>query len=148
MTEVAVFGMATLTSASLVCTSQSHQRSFVAVFQSSRLTRTSLISNKATCRRSPLAKCYRVSCSASDFEEGELVSGVKAGDKLKVKESRVVYHSPKHKVATLQLFGRCCWLASIMAVANNICAWIFFTSIVVTMSISNFHITLIRCTAC
>ena len=26
------------------------------------------------------------------------MKGVKAGDKLKVKESRIVYHSPKHKV--------------------------------------------------
>lgn len=46
-----------------------------------------------------------MSCSASDFEEGELVSGVKAGDKLKVKESRIVYHSPKHKVSPHKDFG-------------------------------------------
>ena len=26
------------------------------------------------------------------------MKGVKAGDRLKVKESRIVYHSPKHKV--------------------------------------------------
>lgn len=39
-------------------------------------------------------------CSAEDFEEGELMKGVKAGDKLKVKESRTVWHSPKHKVIT------------------------------------------------
>ena len=41
----------------------------------------------------------RISCSASDFGEGELIKGIKAGDKLKVKESRVVYHAPKHKVS-------------------------------------------------
>lgn len=40
----------------------------------------------------------RIQCSAEDFEEGELIKGVKAGDKLKVKESRTVWHSPKHKV--------------------------------------------------
>lgn len=38
-----------------------------------------------------------MSCAASDFEEGELIKGVKAGDKVKVKESRIVFHSPKHK---------------------------------------------------
>ena len=41
----------------------------------------------------------RVSCSAGNFEEGELIKGVKAGDKLKVKESRLVYHAPTHKVS-------------------------------------------------
>ena len=45
-----------------------------------------------------------VSASAGDFEEGELVKGVKAGDRLKVKESRIVYHSPKHKVQDLFAF--------------------------------------------
>lgn len=39
----------------------------------------------------------RVSCSAGDFEEGELIKGIKAGDKLKVNASRLVYHAPKHK---------------------------------------------------
>ncbi len=62
----------------------------------------SLSRNQRRCKRAAAGNSYRVSCSASDFEEGELISGVKAGDKLKVKESRIVYHSPKHKVTIAQ----------------------------------------------
>ena len=62
----------------------------------------SRVRNQRSCKRAAAGSIYRVSCSASDFEEGELISGVKAGDKLKVKESRIVYHSPKHKVKIAQ----------------------------------------------
>jgi len=62
----------------------------------------SLVRHQRSCKRAAAGSSYRVSCSASDFEEGELISGVKAGDKLKVKESRIVYHSPKHKVKIAQ----------------------------------------------
>jgi len=62
----------------------------------------SLVRHQRSCKRAAAGSSYRVSCSASDFEEGELISGVKAGDKLKVKESRIVYHSPKHKVTIAQ----------------------------------------------
>ena len=62
----------------------------------------SLVRNQRSCKRAAAGSSYRVSCSASDFEEGELISGVKAGDKLKVKESRIIYHSPKHKVTMAQ----------------------------------------------
>ncbi len=58
----------------------------------------SQLRNQRRCNRAAAGNSYMVSCSGSDFEEGELISGVKAGDKLKVKESRIVYHSPKHKV--------------------------------------------------
>ncbi|KAL0044818.1 hypothetical protein WJX82_010489 [Trebouxia sp. C0006] len=57
----------------------------------------SRVRNQRNCKKAAAGSIYRVSCSASDFEEGELISGVKAGDKLKVKESRIIYHSPKHK---------------------------------------------------
>ena len=55
-------------------------------------------SHSSYSRRPTQRMLHRVSCSAGDFEEGELIKGIKAGDKLKVKESRVVYHAPKHKV--------------------------------------------------
>lgn len=62
----------------------------------------SRVRNQRNCKKAAAGSIYRVSCSASDFEEGELISGVKAGDKLKVKESRIIYHSPKHKVTMAQ----------------------------------------------
>lgn len=69
----------------------------------------SLLRTQRRCKTAAAGNSYRVSCSASDFEEGELISGVKAGDKLKVKESKiVVYHSPKHKVKVAQRHGLDC----------------------------------------
>jgi hypothetical protein len=65
----------------------------------------SRVRNQRSCKRAAAGSIYRVSCSASDFEEGELISGVKAGDKLKVKESRIIYHSPKHKVTKALRLG-------------------------------------------
>ncbi len=76
--------------------------------QSSRRARMSLLRKQRRCKTAAAGNSYRVSCSASDFEEGELISGVKSGDKLKVKESRIVYHSPKHKVKVAQSHGLDC----------------------------------------
>lgn len=56
-------------------------------------------SRSVYCGRPAQPTRQRVSCAAGDFEEGELIKGIKAGDKLKVKESRLVYHAPKHKVS-------------------------------------------------
>ena len=68
-----------------------------------------LVTGHSSYSRRPAPRTlHRVSCSAGDFEEGELIKGIKAGDKLKVKESRVVYHAPKHKV------DPCCMLVSVM----------------------------------
>ncbi|DBB14869.1 TPA: hypothetical protein ACH3X3_004472 [Trebouxia sp. C0006] len=89
--------MASLTCASHVLSAQSQHDSSVHRIHSSCQARMSRVRNQRNCKKAAAGSIYRVSCSASDFEEGELISGVKAGDKLKVKESRIIYHSPKHK---------------------------------------------------
>ena len=68
-------------------------------------------SHSSCCKRPTRWTPHGVSCAAGDFAEGELIKGIKAGDKLKVKESRLVYHAPKHKV------GCSCKLLNIAAMS-------------------------------
>lgn len=65
-------------------------------------------------RRSTTIRRHRIQCSADNFEEGELLKGVKAGDKLKVKESRTVWHSPKHKVFSHACAQSSLWQKSVL----------------------------------
>lgn len=94
------------------CNSQSRPQCCKPSMQSAVLglhpRQSALVRSRSSYSRRPTSwTLRRVSCSAGDFEEGELIKGIKAGDKLKVKESRVVYHAPKHKV------GHCCMLLTV-----------------------------------